>query len=581
MASVAALLCALFVSTANAACSGGYANINNAYSGTCNTADADEHQALTGPVMNQGGCGACYAFAAAQVFADRTNILYPDSPPVVMSPQHMVSCNHDYKPRAGDPLDGEPDGGSTQGCRGGFALDMFDWIKDNGISTCTGGKCSCLTHSPDYGVPDTQKCDGCSAGCGSGYVSGWVTDEGEQKCDLKYKNCNDIPKCSKFSSCAKYTFDEVPGCVPTTLKTPGGRAYSKEEDIKDEIEKHGPVAATLHAYHKWIYDWQVTEMSQEGIDCTRIRVFTEADTPKSKNNIPPENNHIVVIVGWGNAGGTPYWKVKNSWGTGWGDQGYTYVERGKNVIGIEEQICSAPPASHAPPPQASIPSGCNDAPGGLYGRSVCCARCMPLGCTCAGCRWNDNSKGYCTNSNRRLSATDNNSSSIAYNATYRTRPTKMHAGGAWYKDDPTSASVARVAADAASQKKHALLKVISASAQIVAGKRHHVIFEATAPDGTTHAHIVTAWAKVDKSVIVEHHTHVYKSGISFSTIAILASVCVALFASIALALSYNKKKSTAVVVDPSVAKEQVTEEGRAQRNPATRERSESRNSWTN
>ncbi|EFX87401.1 hypothetical protein DAPPUDRAFT_235664 [Daphnia pulex] len=30
-----------------------------------------------------------------------------------------------------------------------------------------------------------------------------------------------------------------------------------------------------------------------------------------------------VIVGWGNQGGLDYWIVRNSWGTGWGDSGYT------------------------------------------------------------------------------------------------------------------------------------------------------------------------------------------------------------------------------------------------------------------
>ena len=38
-------------------------------------------------------------------------------------------------------------------------------------------------------------------------------------------------------------------------------------------------------------------------------------------------NHAVVIVGYDDAGG--YWIVKNSWGTGWGDQGYFKVGYGE------------------------------------------------------------------------------------------------------------------------------------------------------------------------------------------------------------------------------------------------------------
>ena len=37
---------------------------------------------------------------------------------------------------------------------------------------------------------------------------------------------------------------------------------------------------------------------------------------------PDRINHSVVLVGWGSSGGTPYWIVRNSWGTGWGESGY-------------------------------------------------------------------------------------------------------------------------------------------------------------------------------------------------------------------------------------------------------------------
>jgi cathepsin F len=52
-------------------------------------------------------------------------------------------------------------------------------------------------------------------------------------------------------------------------------------------------------------------------------------------------NHCVQIVGAGVDNGTPYWTVRNSWSTSWGEDGYCRVQYGINACGIASDATTA------------------------------------------------------------------------------------------------------------------------------------------------------------------------------------------------------------------------------------------------
>lgn len=71
-------------------------------------------------------------------------------------------------------------------------------------------------------------------------------------------------------------------------------------------------------------------------------------------------DHAVLLVGYGTMNGTAYWKVKNSWNTDWGMDGYVLIERGVKssggMCGIRAESTYPIVSSKSPTPAPPSPS---------------------------------------------------------------------------------------------------------------------------------------------------------------------------------------------------------------------------------
>ncbi|CAO1343860.1 unnamed protein product [Diamesa hyperborea] len=88
-----------------------------------------------------------------------------------------------------------------------------------------------------------------------------------------------------------------------------------EESLKNAVATKGPIAVAINVGHSF-------QSYHSGV------YYERACNPN-------QLNHAVLVVGYGSEGGKDYWLVKNSWGGGWGQDGYIKMARNKgNNCGI-------------------------------------------------------------------------------------------------------------------------------------------------------------------------------------------------------------------------------------------------------
>jgi len=104
------------------------------------------------------------------------------------------------------------------------------------------------------------------------------------------------------------------------------------------------VVSTIKSYTYITKDKNETEMAEQMVTAGPVSICVDAETWQNYNggvlskNCGTDLDHCVMITGFRNSGSTPIWLVRNSWGADWGEQGYIFIERGKNLCGVAEEV---------------------------------------------------------------------------------------------------------------------------------------------------------------------------------------------------------------------------------------------------
>lgn len=150
-------------------------------------------------ILNQGGCGSCWAFGTVEAVSDRFCMM---GEKVTVSPQTLVSCQD-----------------SRGTCRGGATVNAYQYIESHGLSTCTN-QCS----------------SGCEPyGSGSNHCKSGEEDLFNDKC----YGCDE--QCHDGSGAVFYK-------VRSHVK---GKLDTDEETVKAQLRTHGSVTGGLSVYRNW------------------------------------------------------------------------------------------------------------------------------------------------------------------------------------------------------------------------------------------------------------------------------------------------------------------------------------------
>jgi C1A family cysteine protease len=256
------------------------------------------------------------------------------------------------------------------------AGDSVDWRKKGAVTAVKDqGQCgSCWSFSTTGNIEgqwflanhslvalseqELVSCDTVDSGCNGGLMDNafnWLVSN----------------KNGELATEASYPYVSGGGSVPSCAdsgRTIGAKITGHQDLPHNETQmgtwlaKNGPIAIAVDAS-----SWQ-TYMGGIMTNCESNQL-----------------DHGVLLVGYGVSGSTPYWIIKNSWASSWGEQGYIRVERFKDQCLITNYPTTSKASSGPTPPSptggpTSNPTSTPAPSNATFEQKVCTDSACTQGC---------------------------------------------------------------------------------------------------------------------------------------------------------------------------------------------------------
>ncbi len=279
------------------------------------------------PMMHQGMCGACYAYAAVSALADRFAIMTMGQIKVNLNPMAVASCmmaeNHEVTRDDPSTTDKDESLLDLQQMKAIYnnSSQLTSYMENSAKKACYGNTLFNVARNLYiFGAPTTDCVPLDNKDLFDVFPGGGAT------------------QC-KVATCTTFSGDALIGCAQGAKDKFRMMYRARHYQYINPKQDPDPVVSM----EKVILQAKI-DIYKFGSIISGFQVYTSFTKTDGKSVWKPietdkkEGGHAIKVIGWGKQNGEDYWLCANSWGVDWGDKGYFKLAMRHPKIELEQNF---------------------------------------------------------------------------------------------------------------------------------------------------------------------------------------------------------------------------------------------------